>query len=639
MVFSGDDLFADPELRAALRPAGDSDLGLPGESSSKPDFNTTHSGEDGSNLFADPTAVDLDLDGQSAAVPLGADPHSDDDLTRAGPGSSIFAGSFGPQGSALNVERIPIMASADEAVAEELPFDAPPPSGIGADIFGPAGRPAKPSGVGAVGFDLPLERSTDPDATERQDDGGVAFDLPTAPPGGPGQSSQRSRGMRLEDVAALDPTILPTRSTSVSTDRRPPARQTERAPVVMPETTRRSLAGWLGGGTAGVLAGAGATAAALYLGGFLGTDTVPPRPQTPVAALASIPTGIDPAELEKVRTESATERKRLTDQLTAATGRADSFKAALEKSKAPSPAALADQRKLANAVAEANTAKQAAAVAAGRLEGTTKSLADANARRKAAEAALAEVVKGMKAANLIAADADPVAALAKLPAALQAAGSADAQKAAAAIATANARVEATRAEAQAARLAAEAAKAELAAAQAKSDERAKQAAAEAVAKATQQAEAIRAREISLQQQLAQAQQSAAAERANLEAGFRQQLTDARNGVTVPLAPPELRARDQAVAELGRGMTAYHAGRTAEALGSLESAVALNPADARTWYFLGLAKRRTGDTLGAEAAFRQGADMERKGRMARREVNEALLNVQGYERDVLRVYRP
>ena len=289
VVFSGDDLFDRPGLSGRGRPAGDSDPGmLPGGgdsgsgSSGGPNFNATSSGDDDSNLFADPTAADLDLDGEG--VPLGTDPQSDADLARTGPGSSIFAGGLGPQGSALDVDRIPIMASNDEGRGEDLGFDAPPPSGIGHDIFGPAGKPARPSGLGAVAFDLPHAASNDPNATERSD-GGVSWDLPDAD-AAPGHvpMSQKSRRMTAEESTELPGGALPT-------VRRTPAQVTGRAPVVDVDPPRRpGRGGWLGGGLAGLAAGAGATAAGLYLGGFLGADS--PKAAQPSAM---VQTAADPA--------------------------------------------------------------------------------------------------------------------------------------------------------------------------------------------------------------------------------------------------------------------------------------------------------------------------------------------------------
>ncbi len=645
VLFGDDDLFARPDVRAALRPAGDSDPGRSagGSSGGGPNFDATEAGDDSSNLFADPTAADLDLDDDGGdSVPLGTDPHLDADLARTGPGSSIFAGGVTPQGSALDVDHIPIMASVDEGRYEELPFDAPPPSGVGADIFSGVNRPLRPSGIGAVAFDLPHGAAgIDPDATERSD-GGVDWDIPDSPPSD-NPFSQKSRRLTADEADAIEPAVLAGSAAGLPAMRQRLAEKTGRASL--PDLAPARRGGRLAFASGGLLTGIGATAAAVYLGGFLATDAPVPKPPAAVAVSPSGPTA-DFAELERIRNEADADRKRLTDQVAAAGRKSAALQAELDKAGRPDPELAATQKKLLDALAAADTAKKDAASAAGKLEGTTKALAEATAKRRTADEAVAGVVGAMKANKLADAADDAAAVLAKLPAALKVATSADAQKAAAVVAEANAKTDAVRAElavakkaTEAATTAATAATTALAAAQAKADERVKLAAAEATAKAGQELEAARGREAALRQQVVQAQQAADGVRVKLEEGFARQLADARGGVVVPLSSAELRAKDLAAAELGRGMTAFFAGRTADAVGALDTAAARNPADARAWYFLGLAKRRAGDGLGADAAFRQGADLERKGRSARREVNEALLNVQGIERTVLAAYRP
>ena len=263
---------------------------------------------------------------------------------------------------------------------------------------------------------------------------------------------------------------------------------------------------------------------------------------------------------------------------------------------------------------------------------------------------MAGVVTAVKGAKLLPETEEPAAVLAKLPAVLQTAAvaiqSADGKKAAEALAAADKRAEAARADLAAAKAATAAAEAtllatrdELAAAKAKADERVTAAVAAAEAKATKELEAARGREAALNQQIAQTRQAADQTRGKLEAEFARQLADARGGVVVPLSTGELRDRDLATVELGRGMTAFFLNQTIDARLALDAATARNPNDARAWYFLGLTKWRGGDTYGADAAFRKGADLERKGLTARREVNDALVKVQGVERTVLAGYRP
>ena len=63
----------------------------------------------------------------------------------------------------------------------------------------------------------------------------------------------------------------------------------------------------------------------------------------------------------------------------------------------PNPELATTQKKLLDALSAADAAKKEAAATAGRLEGTTKALAEASAKRQAAETTVAGVVDAMKA--------------------------------------------------------------------------------------------------------------------------------------------------------------------------------------------------------------------------------------------------
>ena len=91
-----------------------------------------------------------------------------------------------------------------------------------------------------------------------------------------------------------------------------------------------------------------------------------------------------------------------------------------------------------------------------------------------------------------------------------------------------------------------------------------------------------------------------------EEKFATELAAARAGGVKP-TQPELEAADKATRQYADGLTAYFAGRYADAETALAAATANAPADARYWYYLGLARTR-GGLPAADDAFKKGADM-------------------------------
>jgi hypothetical protein len=121
--------------------------------------------------------------------------------------------------------------------------------------------------------------------------------------------------------------------------------------------------------------------------------------------------------------------------------------------------------------------------------------------------------------------------------------------------------------------------------------------------------------------------------------FRQQLTVVRSGVVVPLSDVEREVQDKAKRAFATGIEAYQVRQLATAEAWFALAAKDDPADARFWYFLGLAKWGQGKTADAEADFKRGAEWETRAKPGRRAIGEALLKVQGSARAAVDAYRP
>ncbi|MGL4420818.1 MAG: hypothetical protein ACRCZF_09160 [Gemmataceae bacterium] len=121
--------------------------------------------------------------------------------------------------------------------------------------------------------------------------------------------------------------------------------------------------------------------------------------------------------------------------------------------------------------------------------------------------------------------------------------------------------------------------------------------------------------------------------------FALQIAAVRSGVNVVLTDVERANSDRAKREYGNGVDAYFAGRFGEAEIALTQSVKDDAADARAWYFLGLAKAQQGRSSEAEKDYRTGASWEARMKPTRRVIGDALVRVQGPIRDALEVFRP
>jgi hypothetical protein len=318
----------------------------------------------------------------------------------------------------------------------------------------------------------------------------------------------------------------------------------------------------------------------------------------------------------------------------------------LEAVKAKAAADLAAAQK--EAEAQTATARQAAADNAKAATKAQADLTDANKRLAAAEAALDPVIAKLKAAKLIPEGATRAQAVAALPeaarkAALVSGGTGEAAELAKQLADAQRRVADAEGKLKAARDAEEAARADLERkvkeATAAADRRAADLAAEAKAAGERAAAAARAEMASKLEEASLARQQAEAKLAAQAERFRSELAAARAGATGPVTDVDRAAADRAADEYTAGVSLFFGGRYADAERRLAAAAAADPADARTWYFLGLSKWAVGRTQEAAADFRKGADLEARARPGRAEVGAALERVQGPARRAVDAYRP
>ncbi len=124
----------------------------------------------------------------------------------------------------------------------------------------------------------------------------------------------------------------------------------------------------------------------------------------------------------------------------------------------------------------------------------------------------------------------------------------------------------------------------------------------------------------------------------LQAEFTRQLSEARQGGAVQITPTEVLTEDRAARDYNSGVSAYQFRNYTGALAALESAVKLNSADARYWYYLGLTQWELGKPDEARAAFKKGSDLEGRNKPNAALVGEALERIQGNARRELTLYR-
>lgn len=144
------------------------------------------------------------------------------------------------------------------------------------------------------------------------------------------------------------------------------------------------------------------------------------------------------------------------------------------------------------------------------------------------------------------------------------------------------------------------------------------------AKATAKADAEEAAKAKLDEAV---EKATAAEKAlatkvkELQADFANQLAAARAGA-VKLTPVEMESTEKATRSYADGLAAYYAGRYADAEKQFAAATAGHPADARYWYYLGLARTQA-KAEGADDAFRKGAEMEARNKPAVKLIDAAM----------------
>lgn len=366
------------------------------------------------------------------------------------------------------------------------------------------------------------------------------------------------------------------------------------------------------------------------------------------------------AELLKAKAamaDDAAALARAQDTLRTLSAKLDEAQKAIDRRTREIPEEIAKAAREARAEADKNVAAATERLAAKAKEAAAAKaeLATADRKLKAAEAAVDLVVEKLKEVKLIDPAADRAAAAAALPAAVKKAvvvtgkDSQVAELAASLDDAKKARAEAER----------KAAAATAALADAQGDAAKKIAALEDAAKGfgeklaaeVQRAAAAARAEARAKLDAAAAELSrSAADRAadakrfedRLAAQaeqFRQQLTAVRSGAAVPLADVERVTQDRARRAYAAGIDAYQGGLYTTAEGWFARAVQDDPADARYWYFLGLAKWAQGRAGDADADFRKGAEWEARARPGRRAVGEALLKVQGSARAAVDAYRP
>ena len=378
------------------------------------------------------------------------------------------------------------------------------------------------------------------------------------------------------------------------------------------------------------------------------------------------------ADAETARKEAA-EFKKMADS--AATLKADLDTAKKE---------LADARKLAESAptlkADLDAAKKAVEEKGKQLTAAETAAVEAGKKQRAAEASLAGVVTELKSAKLIDDKFDP----ANLPATIKqltaAATAGDAKKAAEALIaaqkeadtlkanlkaatdeTAKAKAEATDAKSMVEKVKTDADKA-VAEAKKGADDKVKAAVEAAtkdtaaeLAKAKKDVETVRTTakaeaEAAARKQVADATARATAAEAARAADAKQyeqkladqanqyaaRLAEARAGGVVQVTSVETAALENAGKSYAAGLTAFDAGRYADAERLFAAATAAHPADARYWYFLGLTQYLQGRS--ADAAFRKGAELEARQKPGTKAVSEAFEGLPLRLRAVVKPYR-
>ncbi len=456
------------------------------------------------------------------------------------------------------------------------------------------------------------------------------------------------------------------------------------------------ILGWVGGGAVGLLVGAGAFAGLQFGGVLPGAEATKPAivqnagPSAELTALEvkqeelknellvaneaagradaekttleqSIKTAR--ADLKTAKDDAVTSKKSLDasgEKLTLALAEVKSAKddADAAQKEATQAAALAKEAGLATDAAKAETklAKANADKYAADLDAANKAVAEktklsldaeavaaaAQKKLQSSEAGLGSIVKDLKANKLIDDAIDAPAALALLPEVFKKLGtlamSPDAKKAAEVLLASKKELEASQTALKSAESAKVEAEAKVLSAKKETDAAKKETDAKvlaAVDKATADAKKSLADADAEKVALAAKQK---ADAASLQTAHAQQLAEARQGGAIQITPAEVLNQDRAARDYHAGVQAFQAKKYAPASAALESAVKLDPADARYWYYLGLTLWELGRATEARAAFQKGSDLEARGKPNTGHVGEALERIQGEARKELMLYR-
>ncbi len=130
---------------------------------------------------------------------------------------------------------------------------------------------------------------------------------------------------------------------------------------------------------------------------------------------------------------------------------------------------------------------------------------------------------------------------------------------------------------------------------------------------------------------------AATKQKAMEADFAAKIAEARSGA-VTLVPAEMAASEKAGRNYADGVDAYRRRAFTDAEALFAAATVSQPADARYWYYLGLARTQTG-TTGADDAFKKGADMERRNKPSGKDIDAAFAQLSLPEKDRVNKFRP
>ncbi len=132
------------------------------------------------------------------------------------------------------------------------------------------------------------------------------------------------------------------------------------------------------------------------------------------------------------------------------------------------------------------------------------------------------------------------------------------------------------------------------------------------------------------------QADTAAKQKAMEADFAAKIAEARSGA-LTVVPAEMAASEKAGRSYADGVDAYRRRAFTDAEALFAAATVSQPADARYWYYLGLARTQTG-TTGADDAFKKGAEMEARNKPSGKMIDAALERLGFADKERVNKYR-